>query len=195
MKRIITTGLILATGLYAGGLDVVVPDDISPAQTIEIIDENGNSHTPLVQNDGKYIGLGMGRTGAGSASGVSSTVILGYMFSNYFAVEFRYSTLLSDAKLDGSTIGQDIGNYALYLKQMLPLDLYVTPFALLGYGKTHYGDYSDTQMQWGGGLDIQATKNLGFTIDYESFYSGSFNNAFSKDIDVDSVKINSRYSF
>lgn len=195
MKKIIIVSTFAIAGLNAGNIDVVIPKDTTPTKTIEVIDENGVSHTPHIQNNGKYIGMGIGRTSAGSAKGVSSTLLLGYMFSSYFAIEFRYSTLLSDAKKDGEVIGDNIDNYGIYIKEMLPLNTFITPFALLGYGKTKYGHYSDTQMQWGAGLDFQTSKNLGFTIDYESYYSGNFNGAFADDIDVDSFKLNSRYSF
>ena len=194
MKRIIVGTLAIAS-LYAGNIDVIVPKDTLPSKTIELIDENGVSHTPLMQNNGKYIGVGIGRTNAGSTKGISSTLLFGYMFSSYFGIEFRYSTLLSDVRKNGEIIGDNIDNYGIYIKEMIPLDISITPFALLGYGKTKYGNYSDSQMQWGAGLDYQTSKNLGFTLDFESYYSGNFNGAFIDDIDVDSFKLNSRYSF
>jgi len=193
MKKIVTT-ILLGTGLYAGG-NYVTPVDATQSKTIEIIGEDGKVYRVRSQREGVYAGIGFGKSSVGKADGISTSLFFGYMISSYAAVELRYNTLLSDAEINGNKISSDIENVALYLKQLIPLKTYVTPYALVGYGKTSYGDLSDSGFQWGAGIDFQYTENLGFSVDYESFYSGDFDGELKEDIEAENIKLNTRYSF
>ncbi|UFH58972.1 porin family protein [Sulfurovum mangrovi] len=171
----------LSTFSFAGG-------DIEPvvAPVEEVV-------APAPDGSGPYIGAGVSfftfeNKYSGSAPGdlepiwitneaswTGGTILAGYQFNPYIAVEGRYSMSFTDAswEVDGSDAGDsndDFSNLAIYLKPMYPVgDL--TLYGLLGYGQTTIdwdGGYesSDSDFQWGIGAGYKITESLSLFVDY-----------------------------
>ncbi|CAA6807276.1 MAG: Unknown protein [uncultured Sulfurovum sp.] len=171
--------------------EVIEPIDDTQKVVVEYAEDRFND---VYQKDSTYIGVAFGRTKMEDFSGVASSLLLGMKVSDYMAFELRYSSIIGDAEDDNGNT-EDLRNIAFYVKQMLPMDYKLTPYALLGYGKTTYGELSDSQMQWGLGLNYVYKSNFTVFADYESQYDGNFEKMTTDDKEMNSLKIGTTYTF
>lgn len=172
--------LALSTFAVAGGdiEPVVVPmEEVAPAP-----DESGpyiGAGVSFFTWENKYSGSSVGDDEMvwmdREASWTGGTILAGYQFNPYIAVEGRYSMSFTDAswELDGRDVGDyndDLSNIAIYLKPMYPVgDL--TLYGLLGYGQTTLeweggSENSDSDFQWGIGAGYNITESLSIFVDY-----------------------------
>jgi len=187
--------LLMSTLAVAGG-------DIAPVEpeitTPEVIDTE-----PALT--GFYAGLGytymkMDNAGtAGDVNGNGITVLGGYNFHKYLAVEGRYSTTLGDLSVDNGVDAGDLSNIALYLKPQYTINRFKL-YGLLGYGQVTYDngttDYSEDGFQYGAGLSVMATDNIDVYVDYTRLYDDDdFDGLISQDITVDAVNVGVNYNF
>jgi len=112
-------------------------------------------------------------------SWTGGTILAGYAFNPYLAVEGRYTMSFTDASWEVN--GRDAGNYndelsniAIYLKPMLPVGDF-TLYGLLGYGQTTFkweggSEDSDSGFQWGVGASYQLSDALSVFVDYTVMY-------------------------
>lgn len=208
----IVTVLAMGTFAIAGG-------DIAPVEPVVEVEATA------VDESSFYVGLGysgmnmnqelnarptvggfVGSFGAGNESDISSnaiTLIAGYNFNKYLAVEGRYSASFGDLTFDNGTetdFDGDMSNIALYLKPMYPLGG-VTLYGLLGYGEVTIDDtfreYSESGFQWGLGASYAATENIGVFVDYTVLYDDTGFDTISSFIDyrVDAINVGLTYSF
>jgi len=125
----------------------------------------------------------------GDIQGDSLTVLLGYDFHRYLAVEARYTKSIGNLnesiegyRLDkGTKTDGDMSNVAGYIKPKLESDN-VALYGLLGYGKVeidsgYVDEDSDASLQWGLGISIDAGKefignqDITFFFDYIRLYN------------------------
>jgi len=202
--------LAMSTFAIAGG-------DIAPVEPMIEVQE-----APAVDDSGFYVGLGysyMNMNFEGSVelnsvfappvigetdiNGHALTVLAGYNFNKYIAVEGRYSLTLADLNVDnaigGSDLNADMSNIALYLKPMYPIGA-VNIYGLLGYGQVTLDDvteYTESGFQWGIGASYAVNDNVGVFVDYTKFYDdkGFDGHWITQDIVVDSINVGMTYKF
>ena len=214
MKKLVLSavaGLALSTFAVAGG-------DIAPVEPVVEVE------APVVVNSGLYIGGGISwlswhvkGTDADpgimipinadmEASWTGGTLLAGYQFNKYFAVEGRYTLSFSDASwedhgVDDGDDGSELSNMAIYVKPMYPIDNF-SVYALLGYGETTIdidglGENSESGFQWGVGASYGFTDQLSVFVDYTKLYDDEGFDIFPTylDGDSDSITLGLTYKF
>ena len=148
-----------------------------------------------------YVGVGHAflkmdnNTKKSTASTHSISILAGYDYHQYLAVESRYTTTLNDMNIDQNW---DISNIALYLKPKYNTDS-LTLYMLLGYGRITWENgtsYSENSFQWGTGANMMATDNIDVFVDYTRLYNDGFDTYTNNDdISVESVNVGVNYNF
>ena len=209
--------MAMSTFAIAGGDIKEVEPAVAPVMEVAVVDDSSF-----------YVGLGysyMNWNGEGSeygdelaiapilvpyeydVSGNALTVLAGYNFNKYIAVEGRYSLTLGDLTMeedgDEEDIDADMSNIALYLKPMYPMGG-LTLYGLLGYGQltieAEDGDeLSESVFQWGLGASYAINDNVGVFVDYTRLYDDTGFDGESEfadeDIVVDSITVGVTYTF
>lgn len=192
--------------LMAMSTFVVAGGDIVPVEPVV--------ETPVVVEDNSAFYLGLGYSymewdgdhelGTEEITGDALTVLAGYNFNKYLAVEGRYSVTVGD--LDSNIAGDidmDMSNIALYLKPMYPMGE-ITLYGLLGYGEVTldatdegWEKYSESGFQWGIGASYAFNDNVSLFVDYTSLYADEgFDGAHEGyDVEVDSINVGVTYKF
>ena len=168
-----------------------------------------------VSDAGFYAGLGysymnfnaqaIGRPGEFDVNGNAFTVLAGYNFNKYIAVEGRYSLTVGDLTYEEGDVKEDLdgdmSNIAIYLKPMYPMGE-LTLYGLLGYGQVTFdiekvGDLSESGFQWGLGASYAVNENVGLFVDYTRLYDdvGFDGTILQGDIVVDSISVGVTYKF
>jgi len=145
-----------------------------------------------------YFGVGIGMlkvNATNSSQGASATLYGGYSLSEFASLEARYTTLLSDIDSNGIVSNIAVRNLAVYIKQKLPTSDTFTPYGLLGYGVSYYGDDNDDSLQWGLGFNYAFDTNTAIYFDYISFYNDTFNESFSENIELSSYSFGTTFTF
>jgi len=164
---------------------------------------SNNDAQPAFTSPGYGIGLQPTRGSEIDITGDAFTLIAGYNFNKYFAVEGRYSATFGDLTFDdgaGETdFNGDISNLALYLKPMYPIGG-LTLYGLLGYGEVTvddaWGENSESDFQWGIGASYAATENVSIFVDYTVLYDDSgFDSIVLGDYQIDAINIGITYTF
>lgn len=193
---------LLAAALYAGDIgEPVEPVNAMHEKEIEVLPMDEVSDGRFENSSSKnkvYTGAAIGSmraSGSNTASGVSLSLLLGYTLNQYVSLEARYATLIADADYGAGTRSVTMNNFGAYLKSTLPISKSLSPYGLLGYGKTSFDGSSSSGFQWGLGLNYSLTEKVDFFADYISYYSGDFNGDFAENIDVTSYNVGSTYSF
>ncbi|HEO99259.1 MAG TPA: porin family protein [Epsilonproteobacteria bacterium] len=216
MKKLslsIVACLALGTFAMAGG-------DIAPVYTPveEVV-------APAPEKSGFYVGAGVSflsweeKANTGEVGDVmlayndleatwtGGTILAGYQFNPYIAVEGRYAMSFTDASWEANggydwDDGSDLSNLAIYLKPMYPIGDFAL-YGLLGYGQTSIeyeggGDYDDSGFQWGIGAGYNFTESLGAFVDYTVWYDDdSFDDspAYMSDFKADAITVGITYKF
>lgn len=154
---------------------------------------------------GLYFGIGISKMSLRddttdeefSAKGIS--LLAGYQLHQYVAIEGRYTADVGNVEYDhGSNSAQtstddyptSFSNLGLYVKPMYQFDS-ITPYALLGYGKTKvsnipYMDMTSTEygFQWGLGVQYEFNKNITAFFDYVRLHDGGGFGYSAQDVDT-----------
>lgn len=202
------TVIAMSTFSIAGG-------DIAPIEP-EVVE------APVVDESNFYVGLGYSYMnmniegseqlnavfyppviGETDITGHSLTMLAGYNFNKYIALEGRYTLSLGDMDVDNtageSDLDADMSNLALYLKPMYPVEE-LTLYGLLGYGQVTLDngtEYTESGFQWGIGASYDVNDNVGVFVDYTRLYDdkGFDNTWVGQDVVVDSVNVGVTYKF
>lgn len=189
----IATLTMLSSLAFAGG-DI---DPVEPQLEIPVMEEIGEDYF--------YLGLGYSylqmnnAATAGDITGNAITVLAGYSFNEYIALEGRYTATVGDLDVDNGPDTGDISNIALYVKPQYSIDNFKL-YALLGYGQVSYdnsvADYSEDGFQWGLGASFAATESIDIFVDYTRLYDDdNFDGLISQDVTVDAVTVGVNYNF
>jgi len=141
-------------------------------------EENPLTEDDIVDEDGWYLGLGIGLNVAQTQveqKGTQVNIQIGYNMSEYLSIEGRYSRLISDVESNGTVYKSSVENIALHLKQSFPITDFLTPYALVGYGVTSYGNQNEHGLQWGLGIEYHMQMGISFYYDYLSVYNNMLN--------------------
>ncbi len=195
MNKITTSAvalLLIGTFAVAGGdIDPVEPEITTP----EVIETE-----PILT--GFYAGLGYSfmkmDTDPGEITGHAITLLAGYDFHEYLAVEGRYSATLSDLRAHNADQDWDMSNIGIYLKPKYSVDRF-TLYGLLGYGQVTFDngtEYTEDGFQWGLGASVMATDNIDVFVDYTRLYDDDGFDTFTiSDVTVDAVNVGVNYKF
>ena len=131
------------------------------------------------------------------------TLLAGYHFNHYLAVEGRYTLSLGDLDIENDgregDIDADLSNLALYLKPMYPIGG-LRIYGLLGYGQVTLDDgeaYKESGFQWGIGAAYNINDAIGVFVDYTRLYDDKgFDTIWGEqDVVVDVVNVGVTYAF
>ncbi len=204
MKKIVLsvcTVAAMSSLVFAGGGMKEVAPAVEPVIVVPVVEELS----------GFYAGLGMTAVSVrdsdfsvdwGGESRYQDrlgnvTLLAGYNFNEYIAVEGRYTTSVaheSSIEMDG---------WSLFVKPQYPVTEDFSVYALLGYGGItadgidgYVTDIDDSAFQWGLGVDYMVMDNISLFADYtwlagvESvFYNGA------PETDTDQFTIGVNYLF
>ena len=173
----------------------------------------------IVDDSSLYVGLGYSymnindqwshdNGGDDDLNGNALTVLAGYNFNKYIAVEGRYSVVLGDMTAqfsDGSPdqdIDSELSNIGLYLKPMYPIGE-LTLYGLLGFGQVTLEspvtstEYSESGFQWGLGASYAVNENIGVFVDYTRLYDDTAfdGESLANDFIFDSITVGVTYTF
>lgn len=123
------------------------------------------------------------------------SILAGYDFNEYIAVEGRYTTSFSHEDR------VEMSGWSLFAKPQYPVSENFSVYALLGYGGVtldgingYIVDVDDTGFQWGLGASYQVMENASFFVDYtfpandmDGLY---FNGAVKVDVDAFTLGVN-----
>ena len=182
------------------GQEVVEPHSTVIKKDVVVMNDiKSNARFNTAAYEGKLyfgVGIGMLRVNASDSSkGASATLYGGYSLSEFASLEARYTTLLSDIDSNGIVSDIDVRNLAVYIKQKLPASDTFTPYGLLGYGVSYYGDENDDSLQWGLGFNYAFDATTAIYFDYISFYDDTFNESFSENIELSSYSFGTTFTF
>lgn len=143
------------------------------------------------------------------------TLLTGYAFTQYLAIEGRYTLHLGNLKYDKGTTNNpnykdypaDFTNLAVYLKPKYDIESF-SLYALLGYGEvtltdlpqpdtTGSIDRAEAGFQWGLGASYEINQNIILFIDYIKMYDdkGFDYRALNANIDSDVWTLGVSYAF
>ena len=197
MKKTLLLSVIASTMIMAGG-------DIAPIEEPVVV-------VPVIDNSSFYIGLAYSYVSAeidDTEKGNAYSLIAGYNFNQYIAIEGRYGQTFGD--MDVSDVAYSLGNcvgdcerevtYAsLYLKPQYPVTESFNIYALLGYGEVQARETSGNGFQWGLGANYEITENIGIFVDYTSLYNDDLDDVvlpgYTFDSQITSTNVGLTYSF
>ena len=122
-------------------------------------------------------------------------VIIGYQFNTNLAVEFRGYGNVSDDEFLG--VSAEINNhFNIVGKAMLPIDRYIKPYVLAGFGSTKgkiaSGSETETDFLYGVGIGINKGNALEFAVEWVRMFDDSFGVS-GVDFKGDSINLNLVY--
>ena len=207
MKKIVVAVVATSSMVFAGGgFKTVEPVVAVPV----VMEENVNPF---------YLGLGLSAVSTrdsdvdmdffdnkeGQDRLGNVTLLAGYNFNEYVAVEGRYTTSITDEDV----VSMDYG-WSLFVKPQYPVSEDFSVYALLGYGGVKLdgkrgvlADVDDTGFQWGLGASYAINEDYILFVDYTSLSNdmdgiytkgGTYYNG-ATEIDIDAVTIGVNYLF
>jgi len=209
MKK--STGILLsvamATSMATAGKNVIIADDPIAPVVGNFYVGAGVSLVSFEYTQSVYDIVGMGGGNVDEATEYewsAGTILAGYEFNKYIAIEGRYTKSFGDATVTmGANLEAGEGavnveidqtaaefeNIAIYLKPSIKFDAF-SIYGLLGYGKTTmtWGDgteNSDSSFQYGAGASYAFSENLSVFADYVVMYD---------DDDFDDLAVDNPYS-
>ncbi len=192
---------VMAMSLFAVAGGSIVPVE----EQVVVVD-------PVVDNSSFYVGLAYSYVNVdidGTEEGDAYSLIAGYNFNQYIAIEGRYTSTVGDMDVsnDKSSLKRHDGSYeremdniALFIKPQYPITEEFTVYGLLGYGQINARLTDADDFQWGLGAKYMFTENVGVFADYTSLFNGDIDNVekFSNntwDSQITSANIGFIYSF
>lgn len=182
MKKIVLSAVLAASFAVAGG-------DIAPVEPAITVPEVAVAPTSMVGNfyvGAAYSYLDRDFTEDGiteSDSTDAGTLLAGYKFNDYIALEGRYTDDFND-----------FSNWGVYAKPMYPVGP-VSIYGLLGYGQSDFGDAKDDGFQWGGGLAYALTQNIGLFADYVQMVDEKNYDNTGTDVELYGINAGVTYTF
>ena len=197
--KLSTVALLLTSTFALAGGDFIAVEPVIETPEVEVAELTGF-----------YAGLGYSCLQMGLDTpdlDVSAMTALsltaGYNFSQYLAVEGRYTASLGDLSVEAWNIdvdeAWDMSNIALYLKPQYTMDQF-TVYGLLGYGQVTFDNgtsYSEAGIQYGAGVSAMVADNIDVFVDYRRLYDDTDLDGFApnSDVAVNSFTLGANYHF
>jgi len=170
---------VMAMGTFA-----VAGGDIAP------IEEIAEVAAPIIVEDDSnfYVGVAYSYIDAeidGEETGNAYTLLAGYNYNKYIAIEGRYTATVGDMDVenDRSSLNRpdgeydrEVENYGLFLKPQYPIGDAFSVYGLLGYGSVTARLTDESGFQWGLGAKYSVTDSIDVFVDYTSLYDGDMDN-------------------
>jgi opacity protein-like surface antigen len=206
MKKITLSALAvvaLTSFGYAGG-------DITPVIEPVIVEESTSSFyvgagLAALSARGSDVSLNFFSEESGQDRMGNFTLLAGYNFNEYIAVEGRYTGDINNADV------VDMSGWSLFVKPQYPVSEDFSVYALLGFGGVKLDPTSgssvninvdDTGFQWGLGISYDVLENLEIFADYtnlannmEGVYRDNLAEADLFEADTDALTIGVNYKF
>lgn len=160
MTKILVAALVASTMTFAGG-------DIAPvAEVVQVQADSNDFYVGVaysaVNSDTKVLGF----TAYDQAKD-AGTIVAGYNFNQYIALEGRYTVVSRTEWRDSDLAG---GTYSLFVKPQYTFGNDIKVYALAGYGgvdtQSLYGTSSEDGFQYGAGLAYGITPSWEIFADY-----------------------------
>jgi len=197
---LLTMVAMSSMGFAGGGFKPAV----EPTIVIPVVEET-------VEHSGIYAGVGISavityeddasffETKAGQERTGDITLIAGYDFNQYIAVEGRYMTSFTHEDILERNL------WGVYVKPQYPIMEDLKVYALLGYGSFQLDgingsgiDIDEDGFQWGIGTSYDVTENISIFVDYLSIATDIEVDSFigsNVEIDSDAVTVGLLYKF
>ena len=156
------------------------------------------------ETEGMYVGLGVSRInvelsvdnlGSVDISNNMLGILLGYQFNDYFSVEARGYSNLSDEDVGGVNVEVDHQFNALIRGGYL-IAQYFKPYVLFGYGTSKLSvsglSESDEDIVYGLGLSVNDGRPLHLEVEWQKSYDNKFD---GYGLEADSFQANLVYYF
>ena len=204
MKNITLSVLVMmAIGniSYAGGDIAPV---VEPEVTVPAINES-------VSESGFYVGLGVSAVSTresgldffsekeGQDRTGDITLLAGYDFNQYIAVEGRYMVSVTEEDI------LERSSWGIYVKPQYPIYEDFKVYALLGYGGFDADgidgstvNVDETSFQWGIGASYEVMDNISIFVDYLNIANDVETTTFitsPSDVDSDAITVGMTYKF
>lgn len=213
MKRIVLSAcsvVAMSSLVFAGGDMKDVEPAVEPVIAVPVLEKVGPFYvggalTAVVGHDSS-VGMELidGTPGVDNDRLGNMTLLAGYDFNQYFAVEGRYSTSIFNEDVT------EMSGWSLFVKPQYRFDeSNFKLYALLGYGgvniegvNNYFADVDDSGFQWGIGAayafgEYMDNNNLAVFFDYTSLayeMDGIFANGATQ-TDVDAFTLGVTYNF
>lgn len=199
--KLSTVALVLSSTLAMAGGDVETVQPYIETPKVEV------AEAPALT--GLYAGLAYScqqlaaDTPDETSMGSGVSVNVGYNFNEYLAVEGRYTSTLGDMNYKTWNVDEDrstdMSNIGIYLKPQMNMGSFGI-YGLVGYGQTTFDNgtsYSVDGLQYGAGLNVNATENVQLFVDYRRLYDDvDFDGlAMSRDVAANSWSLGANYQF
>lgn len=123
---------------------------------------------------------------------------IGYQFNTNFAAEVRGYTNVNDDEVFGNIPIEVKEHYSLLGRAILPVDRYLKPYALLGYGSSQVkaagSKERESDVVYGAGLSINNGERVELEIEWLRIADDSFGFP-GGDVTADTININLVYHF
>ncbi len=194
--------LAMSTFVLAGGdiEPVMEPVVETPAPVVVVEPSHAGSYLGLGYSYMNFNAQEVGGPDEFDIDGNAITLIAGYNFNQYMAVEGRYSVTVGDLSVStnygvNGDIDATMDNIAIYLKPMLPMGE-ITLYGLLGYGEVGFefegSKGTESGFQWGAGASFAFDDRAGLFVDYTRIYEDTVGDA---DFVMDSINVGLTYKF
>ena len=192
--RVVIVFILLNLSLYGSSAKYTKQATIPP---ISVINQADNY-------SGFYIGLGVGKFRLKDSftkerlTSTTATVIIGYDFNQYLALEGRYTRSLHNLHYSNrkatslnSKLSSTFSNIAIYGKIGYSIDKF-KPYLLIGYGENKitnlaYSTRKELSFQYGVGFSYRFNKHWELFADYIRSYNSK---GFDGRAKIDNIKIN-----
>jgi len=195
---VLGTLAVLGSSGFAGG-DIDVPVVTNEPQ---ITVDNSSFYTGIamsaVSTRDASVSMDFFGDDAGKDRLANITLLAGYNYNQYIALEGRYTTTFTDEDL------VEMDGWSLFLKPQYPVTEEFNIYALLGFGNVSldpvngsHVDVDDSGFQWGLGASYDFTENISVFFDYTSLASemdGMYWNG-ALQIDTDTLNLGVTYKF
>ncbi len=204
MKKIVLsvcTVAAMSSLVFAGGGMKEVTPAVEPVIVVPVVDESsfyvGIGLTAVSTRDAA-VSLDFFNAKGGQDRLANVSLLAGYNYNEYFAVEGRYTTTFTDEDL------VEMSGWSLFVKPQYPVTEDFSIYALLGFGGVTLDpvnastvDVDDSGFQWGIGASYMVTENVALFVDYTSLANdmdGVYWNG-ALQVDVDAVTAGVTYQF
>lgn len=168
---------------------------IAGGDTGKMVEEVEAAVVPIIIEDDSsfYVGLAYSYVDAeidGEQTGNGYSLLAGYNYNKYIAVEGRYTATVGDMDVENHILDgvdgksrpdgeyeREVSSYGLFLKPQLPIGDAFSVYGLLGYGSVTARATDESGLQWGLGAQYSVTDSIGLFVDYTSLYDGDMDNA------------------
>ena len=191
----------MSSVVFAGGGMKEVTPVVEPVVAVPMVEEHNGYYAGLALsgNAARNADISVDWGGTAAQDRVwNISVLAGYDFNEYIAVEGRYATSFAHEDV------VEMDAWSLFVKPQYPVSEDFTVYALLGYGGVILEgingvpiDVDDSNFQWGLGTSYQAWQDISIFVDYTFLANDMdgfhYNNAVEADVDTISVGVNYQF--